>query len=92
MRGPVAAVVFDGWRSRVDELLAARVPMSVVECMIDAYALDREAKDALWLWASARRDRLKSGASEHLNIAGTARTQVADALDTPGYPMGAGHD
>jgi hypothetical protein len=33
--------MFDRCRSCVDELLAARVPMSVIEWMIDAYALDR---------------------------------------------------
>ncbi|HEV7883219.1 MAG TPA: hypothetical protein VGO81_06600 [Solirubrobacteraceae bacterium] len=29
-----------------------------VERVIDSYALDRDLKDALWLWANGRRDRL----------------------------------
>jgi hypothetical protein len=40
-----ARLVFDGCRARVDELL-------------DACVLDRDEKDALWLWASGRRERL----------------------------------
>jgi hypothetical protein len=73
MSSPVAVTVFDRCRSRVDELFDAHVPMDLVERMIDAHALEREDKDALWLWASARRDRLLSGTSEHPIIASTAR-------------------
>ncbi len=53
-------VLFDGCRARVDELLDAHADMGVVERAIDASALNGEEKDALWLWASGRRDRLIS--------------------------------
>jgi hypothetical protein len=49
---------FEGCRARVDELLDARADMEVVEQAIDACGLDRDEKDALWLWASGRRQRL----------------------------------
>ncbi len=55
-----APAFFDGCRARVDELLDAHVDMGVVEHTIDAYALDRDAKDALWLWVYGRRARLIS--------------------------------
>jgi hypothetical protein len=35
--------------------------MGVVETAIDAYALDRDEKDALWLWSYGRRARNASG-------------------------------
>jgi hypothetical protein len=47
---------FDCCRAGVNELLDANVEMDVVERAIDTYALDSEEKDALWLWASGRRD------------------------------------
>jgi hypothetical protein len=50
-----APVLFDGCRARVDDLLDAHADMGVVERAIDASALGREEKDALWLWASGRR-------------------------------------
>jgi len=53
-----APVHFDGCRERVDELVETHADMGVVERTIDTYALGREEKDALWLWASGRRDRL----------------------------------
>lgn len=71
-----APAVFDGCRASVDELLDAGVDMGVVERTIDDYALDREEKDALWLWASGRRDRL---------IGGGGRPQ-------PAISQGDGHD
>jgi hypothetical protein len=52
-------LLFDGCRARVDELLDARADMEVVEQEIDACGLDRDEKDALWLWASGRRERLR---------------------------------
>ena len=53
-----APPAFDGCRERLDELVRARGDMDAVERVIDSYALDRDLKDALWLWASGRRDRL----------------------------------
>jgi hypothetical protein len=41
----------------VRELLAAGVDMTEVERTIEAYCLDRDHKDALWLWAMGRRER-----------------------------------
>ncbi|HEX8154494.1 MAG TPA: hypothetical protein VF698_15275 [Thermoanaerobaculia bacterium] len=92
MSSTVAPVVFDSCRSRVDELLDANAPMGVVERMIEACALDREDRDALWLWASGRRDRLIGGASDCPIIGSTASTEAGDPRDTAGYPKGAGHD
>ena len=54
---------FDRCRMEIDELLDARADMGLVERTTDAYALDDEEKDALWLWASGRRNRLASDAS-----------------------------
>jgi hypothetical protein len=51
-------VAFDGCRARVDELLDARADMEAVERAIDVCVLDRDEKDALWLWASGRHDWL----------------------------------
>ena len=92
MSGTVAPVVFDSCRSQVDELLDANVPMGVVERMIEGCALDRENRDALWLWASGRRDRLTSGGSEAPIIGSTAQAEAGDPDDTTGYLKGAGHD
>jgi hypothetical protein len=39
--------------------------MELVERTIDACVLDRDEKDALWLWASGRHDRLKRRPSLH---------------------------
>jgi hypothetical protein len=47
--------LFDCCRAGVAELLDAHADFDVVERTIDTYALGREEKDALWLWASARR-------------------------------------
>ena len=57
---------FDCCRAGVHELLAVNAEMDVVERTIGAYALDPEEKDALWLWASGRRDRLVSRADAFL--------------------------
>jgi hypothetical protein len=60
-----APIRFDGCRARVDELLDAHADMELVERTIDACVLDRDEKDALWLWASGRHDRLKRRPSLH---------------------------
>ena len=57
---------FDRCRVGIDELLDAHTNMRAIECTIDDYALDGEEKDALWLWASGRRHRLASDASDRL--------------------------
>lgn len=49
---------FDCCRAGVAELIDAGAGMEVVERTIDAYALDPDEKDALWLWARGRHDRL----------------------------------
>ena len=54
-----APVSFEVCRARVDELLDARADMELVERTIDACMLDRDARDALWLWASGSWDRRK---------------------------------
>jgi hypothetical protein len=51
------AAFFDCCRAGVAELLHARADFDVVEGTIDSYALDRDQKDALWLWASAAASR-----------------------------------
>jgi hypothetical protein len=53
-----APVLFDGCRAQVEELLDAHVDMGLVERVIDASALGRDERDALWLWASGRSERL----------------------------------
>ncbi|MEA2127378.1 MAG: hypothetical protein QOJ85_269 [Solirubrobacteraceae bacterium] len=58
MTTTVAPPAFDGCREQLDELVRGRADMDAVERVIDAFALDRDSKDALWLWASGRRDRL----------------------------------
>jgi hypothetical protein len=52
-----ATAVFDGCRERVDDLLDANADRRLVDSTIDAYALDRDEKDALWLWSHGRRPR-----------------------------------
>jgi hypothetical protein len=59
-----APLPFDGCRERLDELLGARADMDVVERVIDTCALDRDEKDALWLWASGQRDLLEQHPSQ----------------------------
>jgi hypothetical protein len=93
MTSAAAAAVFDNCRARIDELLDSHADMGVVEHAIDAaYALDGEEKDALWLWACGRRDRLVSGAAEPPIIGSTAATEAGDPEDSADYPRGAGHD
>jgi hypothetical protein len=82
MTTAATAVFFDRWRTRIEQLLHEQADMGVVEHAIDAaYALDGEEKDALWLWAHWRRDRLASGAPERPIIGSTARTEAADPAD-----------
>jgi hypothetical protein len=57
VRSRKATAVFDGCRDRVEKLLDAHADMGVVESTIDAYALDRDEKDALWLWSRGQRPR-----------------------------------
>ena len=56
-RSSKATAVFDGCLDRVGKLLDANADMRVVERTIDAYALDRDEKDALWLWSDGQRPR-----------------------------------
>lgn len=53
----VPVTPFDGYRAWIDELLDARADMELIERAIDGCVLDRDEKDALWLWASGRGDR-----------------------------------
>jgi hypothetical protein len=78
VRSRKATAVFDGCRDRVGELLDARADMGVVERTIDAYALDRDEKDALWLWSRGRTPR---GHARH-----------AGGLQRSVLPVGHGHD
>jgi len=57
VRNSKATAVFDGCRDRVGKLLDAHADMGVVESAIDASALDRDEKDALWLWSHGRTPR-----------------------------------
>jgi hypothetical protein len=93
MSGTAAPAAFDCYRARIGELLDGHADMVVVEHAIAAaYALDGEEKDALWLWASGRRDRRCSGAPEPPIIGSTAATEARDPNDILDYPKGAGHD
>jgi hypothetical protein len=78
VRSRKATAVFDGCRDGVEKLLDARADMSVVESTIDAYALDRDEKDALWLWSRGRRPR-----SHARNTGGRKRSAMSE---------GHGHD
>lgn len=49
---------FDCCRAGVAELIDAGAGMDVIERTIDAYALDPDEQDALWLWARGPHDRL----------------------------------
>lgn len=61
-------------RAGVCELLVAGVPMAEVERTIDAYPLERDHKDALWLWAIGRREQpLHVGAYHPILDRGAAR-------------------
>lgn len=84
---------FDFCRARIDELLDHHADMGIVERTIDdANALDREEKDALWLWASERRHRIISGGANRPVIGSTARTDAGEPKDDLRYGEGAGHD
>jgi len=48
-------ICFDSCRAAIAELLKLDARTDIVEHTIDAYPLDRDAKDALWLWAIGRR-------------------------------------
>lgn len=56
---------FRSCRAGVGELLAAGVDMAEVERTIEAYALDRDQKDALWLWAIGQRERPSARGAYH---------------------------
>ncbi len=61
-------------RAGVGELLAAGVPMAEVERAIGGYALERDHKDTLWLWAIGRREQpLHVGADHPIIDRGAAR-------------------
>lgn len=48
--------VYDGCRNRLGDLLdAGERDLGVLERAIETYALGHDDKDALWLWAVARR-------------------------------------
>lgn len=64
MSGVNATVVlFEGYRERLDDLIGVDTDIDDVERTIEGYALDRENKAALWLWATARRERRHRRAS-----------------------------
>jgi hypothetical protein len=93
MSRTAAPATYDCCRARIGELLDCHADMVVVEHTIAAAnALDSEEKDALWLWASGRRDRLSSSAPEPPIIGRTAATEAGDPSDTLDYPKGVGHD
>jgi hypothetical protein len=69
-----ATAVFNGCRDRVDKLLDANADRRVVDSTIDAYALDRDEKDALWLWSHGRRP-----CSQARSAAGRQRSAMSEA-------------
>jgi len=81
---------FDCCRAAVAELLDANTDFDLVERTIDTYALGREEKDALWLWAFAMRHahRRPIAPPDHgpaVNASGQQQTATAT-------PAGEGHD
>ena len=65
---------FDCCRAAIAELLDADAGMDVIQRAIDAYALDREQQDALWLWAIGRPTGASTFAPDRPFV---ARTQPA---------------
>lgn len=61
----------------VRELLAGGVDIAEVERTSDAYPLERDDKDAWWLWAVGGRERPGSDTSDHPLTAGAQRTGSA---------------
>jgi hypothetical protein len=93
MSSAAQAAFFDRWRAWIDELLDEHADMGVVEHAIDAaHALDGEEKDALWLWANGRRERIITGALERPIIGSTASARAGERTDIFGYPKGSERD
>jgi hypothetical protein len=63
-----ATAVFNRCRDGVARLLDAHADMGVVERAIDGYALDRDEKDALWLWSHGRTPRSRAGGRQRSAI------------------------
>lgn len=56
---------FPSCQAGIRELLESGIHIAEVERTIDAYPLEREHKDALWLWAVGGRERPGSDTSDH---------------------------
>lgn len=66
-----APPVFDCCRDAVTELVEAGADVDVVERAIETYALDRDEKDALWLWLWGLRRPTRSAARARFATSGT---------------------
>jgi len=66
---------FDCCRAGIAELLEADAAIDVLERTIDAYALDREEKAVLWLWAAARPARSRRLAVDVRSTRGALRAR-----------------
>lgn len=73
---------FDFCRAGVADLLDAHVDMETVERTIDAYALQGDEKDALWLWAIGRRDH---DSSEPVSVGHITRGRSGSAISQDGW-------
>ena len=76
----------------VRELLVDGVDIVEVERTIDAYPLERDHKDALWLWAVGGRERPGSDTSDHPLTAGAQRTTPRTDRHRARLEGVAGHD
>lgn len=69
---------FDCCRAGVAELIDAHAGMDVIERTVDAYALGREEKDALWLWARGQHDRLSGDRFDRQTVTRQARAELVN--------------
>lgn len=66
-----APLVFDCCRDAVTELVEAGADLDVVERAIETYGLDRDEKDALWLWLWGLSRPARSAARARFATSGT---------------------
>jgi hypothetical protein len=74
---PSDPLCFDSCRAAITALLELDPRTEVVEHTIEAYPLDREAKDALWLWAVGRRTGAARSSVGFRSLPDTSRPRMA---------------
>lgn len=74
-----ASTPFGPYGARLRQLLDAGASVAIVEHAIESFALGRDEKSALWLWARSRHDPL-TGDSGDKPIDPTAGQLLTDRL------------